>query len=105
MTRPQRIRLVTFGDLDTPKPGWAEIVFGPDSGEVGVALEALCALCLAVRVELRGGSCVDVVMSEVIHDHLLVRGWDKAMGHTDELILLALSSVSRVTIWVTLAYQ
>ena len=100
MTRPPRIRRVTFGDPDTPKPGWAEIVFGPDSGEVGLALGALCALCLAVRIELRDGSRVDAVLSEVIHDHLAVRGWDEsAPGHTDELILLPLSSVARVTIW------
>ena len=99
MTHPPRDRLVTAGDPDTPKPGWAEIVFGPESGEVGVALGALCALCLAVTIELRDGSCVDALLSEVIQNHLAVRGWDQAaLDHTDELILLPLGSVARVTI-------
>jgi hypothetical protein len=72
----------------------------PDSGEVGVALGALCELSLVVEVELRDGSSVDGVLSEVVCDHLAVRGWDEAaLGHTDELALLPLSSVARLTIW------
>lgn len=100
MTRPSPDRPIRPGGADIPKPGWAEIVFGPDSGEVGVVLDALCACCLAVTIELRDGSFVDAVLSEVIHHHLAVRGWDEAtLVHTDELTLLPLSSVARVTIW------
>ena len=88
-----------LGTMDFPKPGWTEIVFGPESGEVGVALGSLCALSLAVRIELREGSTLDAVLSDVIHDHLGVRGWDEsAAGYTDELTLLPLSSVARVMI-------
>jgi hypothetical protein len=86
-------------DSPTPKSRSTEIMFGPESGEIGVALGALCALSLAVGIELRDGSCLDAMLSDVIHDHLAVRGWDEsAAGHTDELTLLPLSSVARVTI-------
>ncbi len=86
-------------DPPTPRSGSTEIVFGPESGEVGAALGALCALSLAVGIELRDGSCFDAVLSDVIHDHLAVRGWDEsAAGHTDDLTLLPLSSVARVTV-------
>lgn len=75
-------------------------MFGPDSGELGVALDALCACYVAVTIELRNRSRADAVLSEVICDHLVIRGWDEAtLPHTDELFLLPLSSVARVTIW------
>jgi len=88
-----------LGGMDSPKPGWTVIAFGPESGEVGVALSALCALSLAVGIELRDGSKIDAVLADLIHDHFAVRGWDESAScHTDELTLLPLSSVAQVTI-------
>jgi hypothetical protein len=79
--------------------GWATIAFGPETEGLVVALTSLCQLTLAVRIELRGGGDIDGVLSEVVNDHLTLRGFDNQLAvHTDDLILVPVGDIARVEV-------
>jgi transcriptional antiterminator Rof (Rho-off) len=83
----------------TNDPGWATIAFGPESEGLSVALTSLCQLSLAVRLELRDGRRLDGVMSEMVSEHLAIRGFDNQLAiHTDELMLILVADIARVEV-------
>jgi hypothetical protein len=54
---------------------------------------------LAVGLELYDGRRLDGVLSEVVGDHLALRGFDNQLAvHTDELVMVHLSDVARVEV-------
>lgn len=55
---------------------WATIAFGSEAEGLGVALGLFCPLELAVVLKLRDGRHLDGVLSEVVGDHLALRGFD-----------------------------
>jgi hypothetical protein len=79
--------------------GTARIVFGAEAHGLGPALAALCEIELAVDIRLRDGTTRAGVLSEVVSENLVLRGFDDATAtHTEELILVPLSEISRVDI-------
>lgn len=78
---------------------WTTIAFGPEAEGLGVALDSLCELNLAVGIELRDGRHLDGVLSEVVGDHLALRGFDNHLAvHTEELLMVQLSETARIEI-------
>jgi hypothetical protein len=75
------------------------ITFGPESDELGVALEALSSLHLVVEVQLVSGNRVTGVLSEVADTTIFLHGFDEAAAvETHDLIPVPLNDIRRIGI-------